>query len=131
MGFAINVDVLLEIADWMVILSQIADLYSNNPSSRFATTLEELATFRDTPHGEEITRKTVDMLALAIAYYSRIYGGITSLALAEDILSGIAHATHRTALRSNPYLAENVALVLLHRKRETWNMGVRIFTTEL
>ena len=122
MSFAINADLLLEIANWMAILSQIADLYSNNPSTHFAMSLEELATFPNSSHGEEITRKTINMLALGIAYYSRIYGGITALALAEDLLSGIAHETHRTALRGNPYLADNVALVLLHLKRETWNL---------
>ena len=122
MSFAINADIPLQIANWMAILSPIADLYNNNVLPSFATTLEELATFPNPSHGEEVTRKTIDMLALAIAYYSRIYGGITALALAEDILSGIVHETHRTAIRGNPYLAENAALVLLHLKCKTWNL---------
>lgn len=122
MSFAINADVPLEIANWTAILSQIVDLYNNNPSPYFATSLKELARFPNSSHGEEITRKTINMLALAIAYYSRTYGGITALALAEDLLSVKAHETHRKALHGNPYLAENVALVLLHLKRKTWNL---------
>ena len=120
MMFAINLDILLEIADWMMVLSQVANLYSPDKSS-FAKSLEELATFEGISPGKEITRKAVAMMALAIAYYSRIYGGITALAIAEDILSGEADNRHSTALHNNPYLAENTALLLLHRKRQPWN----------
>ena len=122
MRFAINVDILLEIADWMMVLSQVAGLHG--PKGHFAESLEDLATFKGTSLGEEITRKTVAMMALAIAYYSRIYGGITALATAEDILSDKADGRHSTALRNNPYLAENTALLLLQRKRQPWEQGV-------
>ena len=120
MEFAINVDILLEISSWMRILSQVASLYDG--TDRFAESLEDLATFRGTSHGEEITRMTVTMMGLAIAYYSRIYGGITALALAEDIRSDKADKRHETALRNNPYLAENTALLLLHLERGAWNL---------
>ena len=121
MGFAIDADILLEIVNWMEVLSQITDLYRPSPPG-FAASLDELATFPGPSLGEEITRKTVGMIGLAIAYYSRTYGGITALAIAEDILSGAADDTHRTVLRNNPYLAENTALLLLHLKRDTWNL---------
>ena len=121
MRFAINLDILLEIADWMTVLSQVANLYSPN-KSHFAESLEDLATFGGISLGEEITRKAVAMMALAIAYYSRIYGGMTALAIAEAILSDKADERHSKVLLNNPYLAENTALLLLHLKRQTWNL---------
>lgn len=123
MDFAINVNISLELADWMAVLSQVAGLYGNG--GRFAESLEDLATFGGISPGEEITRKAAAMMALAIAYYARIYGGITALALAEDILSGRADEHHSTALRNNPYLAENTALILLLRKRPIWTVSLR------
>ena len=121
MGFAINSDILLEITNWMEVLSQIVALYRASPP-RFAASLSELATFPGTSPGEEITRKTVSMIGLAIAYYSRTYGGITALAIADDILAGAANERHRTVLLNNRYLAENTALLLLHRKRDSWDL---------
>ena len=121
MGFAINSEILLEIVSWMEVLSQIVDLYRSD-SPHYARTLEELATFPNTSRGEEIIRKSVSMIGLAMAYYSRTYGGIAALAIAEDILSGAANKTHQTVLANNPYLAENTALLLLHLKRGLWNL---------
>ena len=132
MGLTINGDFLLEIADWLEILSQTIDLYDTE-KKRFAASLNELVAFPTYSLGEEITRKTIDMIALAIAHYSRTYGGITALALAEDILSGavdetvlsgVAEETQHPRRLADPYLAENTALLLLHMKRKTWNLQV-------
>ena len=122
MEFAIDAEILLEIGNWMEVLSQIADLYRSG-TSHFAGSLEELTTFPSASLGEEIIRKSVSMMGLAMAYYARTYGGIAALAVAEDILSGSANEMHIKALANNPFLAENAALLLLHLKRGSWNLA--------
>ena len=121
MEFSINGGILLDIADWMMVLSQVANLYDGT-ATRFAESLKDLAAFSGISDGEEITRMTVAAIGLAIAHYSRVYGGITALAIAEDIRSEKADKRHETALRNNPYLAENTALLLLYLERGAWKL---------
>ena len=121
MSFAIDSEVLLEIVSWMEVLSQIADLYRPSTSG-FAGSLKELATYPSHSLGEEIIRKSSSMIGLARAYYSRTYGGIAALAIAEEIFSGEANTGHRIVLAKNPFLAENTALLLLRMKRGSWGL---------
>ena len=62
------------------------------------------------------------MVGLGIAYYERVYGGLASYVVAEAVLDGKATEEHLQVLRANPYLSENVALLLLHMKLKTWDV---------
>ena len=126
MTFAINVELLLEISDWLAVFTQIAGLYGFDSEGandeRFARDLADLASFRGMSRGSEITRQTVNILGLAIAYYERIYGGFVALAMAEDILGGVAHERHAQLLNANPYLRENTGFCCCTRyaRRGIW-----------
>jgi len=119
----LNTDILLDIADWLTVVGQLADIYDNN-ADRFAESIEAVAEVPGVSHGQEITRKLADMMTLAVAYHTRNHGGLTALAVAEDIREGRADSRHTRILTNNPYLAENTANVLLHLIRGRWDFGV-------
>ncbi|UCI30801.1 hypothetical protein [Mesorhizobium sp. B4-1-4] len=117
---ALNTDILLDIANWMTVVSQLSDIYDDN-ADRFAENIEAVAKIPGVSHGEEITRKLADMMTLAVAYHTRNHGGLTALAIAEDVREGRADNKHSRILANNPYLAENTANVLLHLIRGRWD----------
>ncbi|MCF6110345.1 hypothetical protein [Mesorhizobium muleiense] len=117
---ALNTDILLDIANWMTVVIQLTDIYDDN-ADRFAGSIEAVAEIPGISHGQEITRKLADMMTLAVAYHTRNHGGLTALAVAEDIREGRAGGNHARILANNPYLAENTANVLLHLIRGTWD----------
>lgn len=118
---ALSVDVLLDISDWITVLAPIADTYQFNPQpgqNRFARTLPELATRTNPPYlGKILTRNMIDLTTLGISFQNRVYGGLTAHAVAEDIYEGRADARHRILLSQNPYLSENVAMLIMSRTR--------------
>ncbi|MEP0507964.1 MAG: hypothetical protein ABJD38_04515 [Aurantimonas coralicida] len=118
-SIALNTDILLDITDWMLVVSQLADLYAEDPV-RFARDMDEVYRLPSYSHGEEITRASVDMLTLAIAYYARIHGGVTALAMAEDIRDGRLDDRLVRIAENSPYLAENAAHVYLNMLRGNW-----------
>ncbi len=133
MRLAVNVDMLFELSDWMMVVSEVSSLYSTDQSAgavggAWAETLSELATFDGASPGKEIVRRMVAVIGLAKAYYGRVYGGLTALIFAEHILAGTAGEEHFGVLIRNKYLAENVALVLLHRIRDTWDIESQFST---
>ena len=68
------------------------------------------------PRGREMVETLLAMATVAVAYEQRLHGGITALAIAEDILEGrTLGADHYAILSSNPYLAQNVMTILMHR----------------
>lgn len=116
---AVNAQMTLEISSWMPVVAQVLDLYLEDED--FATTIPEIATARHR-HGEEVSRLGVAMLTMAILSESRLHGGLTASILAEDLTAGRAGAAHRSLMENNAYLAENTAIVLLYRARETWDL---------
>ena len=113
-------DVMIDIADWMLVVSQIADFYRGD-LDQFATSMSDLVEMPDARRGEEIISRLIDVLSLSISSQARVYGGVSAYAFADHIINNTATEVHAKALATNPYLAENTSIVLLHRKRETWS----------
>jgi len=113
--------VLLDVLDWMNVVAQLGDIYDKDPE-KFAETLEAVAGLPTYNAGKEIIDRLIDATTLALASQYRIYGQVTALGAAEDIAQGRAGRDHLSVLGNNPYLAENVATVLLHLKRNTWDL---------
>ncbi len=109
----LSTDILLDVSDWMTVVSQLADLYDEN-GGKFARTIDELSQLPKVSSGREIVRKLVDMFTLAIAYNNRMHGGLTAYAVAEDIRDERADGKHVRLLANNPYLAENMVNIYLH-----------------
>lgn len=117
----------IEIARWILILAPIADVYDQQ-DQRFLETVEELLDKPgNAPVGRRMIEKSIRVLDVAIAAYSQMYGGITALGVI-DALDAIHTATEENRgeltskaeaainlLKNNPYLAENVATLLLER----------------
>ena len=99
----------------VVVASQLADLY-RGVNEGFTSSLAEVATMDGVPRGREMVETLLAMATIAVAYEQRLNGGITALAIAEDILEGrTLGADHYAILSSNPYLAQNVMTILMHR----------------
>ncbi|MGO8058268.1 hypothetical protein ACC716_08630 [Rhizobium johnstonii] len=109
----LSTDILLDVADWMTVVGQLADLYNEN-DRKFARSIEEVATLPKVSPGKEIIRKLVDMFTLAIAYNNRMHGGLTAFAVAEDMRDNRTDANHVRLLANDPYLAENAMNLYLH-----------------
>ena len=114
--------ILLDVIDWMTIVSRLGELYNPN-TEEFATSIAGLTSLPEYNTGWALTRRLTDVVALALASRGRINGHLTSLAVAEDIVAGRETLDHRNALRFNPYLAENVATTLLHMMRGSWTLN--------
>lgn len=120
-------DMTIDVAHWVILLAQIADVY-NQRTGRFSETLEEVASQEPGESaGRQMIEKSIRVLDVAVAVYNELNGGFTALA-AIDALSEFAAATGdklpaATAkakrviqlLNNNPYLAENVATLLLEQ----------------
>ena len=99
----------------VVVASQLADLY-RGVNEGFASSLAEVSEMDGVPRGREMVETLLAMATIAVAYEQRLNGGITALAIAEDILEGrTLGADHHAILSSNPYLAQNVMTILMHR----------------
>lgn len=109
----LSTDILLDVSEWMTVVSQLADLYDEN-NRKFARTMDEVSLLPKVSPGKEIVRKLVDMFSLAIAYNNRMHGGLTAYAITEDVREGRTDEKHIRLLANNPYVAENTANVYLH-----------------
>lgn len=117
----LSADVLLDVMDWMVVVAQLGNIYDKDPE-KFAQDLDAVTELPDYNAGREIIFRMIDAATLALASQHRIYGQITALAAAEDIQEGRTGQDHVLMLDNNSYLAENTAMILLHLKRNTWNL---------
>ncbi|TGV94501.1 hypothetical protein EN801_002400 [Mesorhizobium sp. M00.F.Ca.ET.158.01.1.1] len=120
-------DMTVDVAHWVILLAQIADVY-NQKTGRFNETLEEVASQEPgASAGRQMIEKSIRVLDVAVAVYNELNGGFTALA-AIDALNDFGSATGdkvpaATAkaervlqlLGNNPYLAENVATLLLEQ----------------
>lgn len=99
----------------VVVAAQLADLY-RGVNEGFASSLAGVAEMDGVPRGREMVETMLAMATIAVAYEQRLHGGVTALAIAEDILEGrTLGGDHHAILSSNPYLAQNVMTILMHR----------------
>lgn len=117
----LSTDIMLDVVDWMVVVSQLGNIYDKDPG-RFAETLQAVGRLPNYNAGNEIVSRMIDATTLALASQYRIYGQVTALGAAEDIAEGRAGRDHLLVLANNPYLADNTMTILLHLKRGTWDM---------
>ena len=115
LNVALNTDALPEVARWTLVNSQLADLY-RGAGQGFAKDLSDVAAMTGDQFGRDMVETITAIGTMAVAYEQRLHGGITALAIAEDILEGRAlEGMHYKILTANPYLAENVVTILMHR----------------
>lgn len=104
-----------DLAREVVVVGQLADLHLGE-GTRFATYLADVAQIRGAPRGREMAEIMLAMATIAVAHEQRLYGGLTALAIAEDIIEGRPLGEdHYRVLSANPYLAQNVMTILMHR----------------
>ena len=122
---ALDSGALIDLSEWAIIASQIFDLY-DGAKSRFARTPAEIDSIAFSA-GKPIISTLAPLMSLGIAYENRLYGGLTARIIADKIREqkpGIVrrdndaekqaiYGWYQKILRANPYLAENVAMILL------------------
>jgi hypothetical protein len=123
-------DMANEIGQWVVVLAQIADVYDRE-NQRFYPDVGAIVTAKAAATtGRDMLASTVRVLDVAIAGYNQMYGGVSALAVI-DCLESLTSATDQTRealtkkaevaiglLKNNPYLAENVATLLLQKHQK-------------
>lgn len=117
----LSVDVMLDVVDWMAVVAQLGNIYDKDPGA-FAATLTALSRMPAYNAGQEIVARMIDASTLALASQYRLYGQVTALGAAEDIAAGRAGRDHLLLLANNSYLADNTATILLHLKRDSWDL---------
>lgn len=117
-------DIINEIADWVVVMAQFADLRDQDKQEwvYFEDILEQGpdgALASTVSAGEQLVNQTIGVLDLGIASYSMIYGPSSALAadatvsrqgMSEDIVG---------ALNANPFLAHNFLQFFLERRYQS------------
>jgi hypothetical protein len=122
---ALDIQTLTEISEWAVIASQILDLYDGANNS-FARSFSEVENIGAGGAGQRLMRTLAPLMTLGVAYENRLHGGLTALIITNDIQEGIASRPHQRILAANPYLAENVAMILLSSALEAPVVGVSL-----
>lgn len=114
LGYAISEDALLRLSDWLRVAAQVDALrfVAGRPVD-----WESLAAAQRSDRSAAVLKRLADTLHLAMTGVNRNYGGLTALAIADELAVGTLHpACAQAASRSaNPYLAENLAIILLRR----------------
>lgn len=120
---ALAPEVFHDASRWVVVTSQLADLYGGSQEG-FASSIDEMLAMSDVDAGYEMVATFTAIGNIVVAYEQRISGALTSLAIAEDVIEGrpVTDA-HFRILTANPYLAENVATILLTRWRTETEPG--------
>ncbi|WP_418137352.1 hypothetical protein [Agrobacterium sp. El2ro-1b] len=127
-------DVALDVSEWILIVSQLADIY-NGDTKQFYASLEALIGSTPTERGGKwLIDKAIMTIDLVVASYNQTHGPLPALG-ARDALDACERATtdeKNSALfivgesaiklmKRNPYLAENVATLILDRTyRQKW-----------
>ena len=114
---ALDTEALIEVSEWTVISGQILDLYDGADDS-FARSFPEVEGIVAGGAGQRIIRTPMPLMTLGVAYENRLHGGLTAWIIAQDIQQGTTGIEHQKILTANPYLAENVAMILLQESRE-------------
>lgn len=112
-----STDVLTEITRWSLVSAQLLDLYSG-ATGNFELDLVKLAdNSGNFPVGRSMVNAALDLATLGHAFQERIFGGLMGQIVFEDLSNGRANPDHALALTSNPYLAQNVAMLMLRAAR--------------
>lgn len=111
---------LVEISEWAVIMSQLLDLYDGY-NDQFAKNISQTQNIIAGGSGKRLLEVLSPIITLGIAYENRLRGGLIAWIISEDLSSGRAKENHYRILSSDPYLAENVAMVLLRKLRQNDN----------
>ena len=122
---ALDTETLIEVSEWAVIASQILDLHDGANDS-FARSFPEVESIEAGGAGQRLMRTLAPLMTLGVAYENRLHGGLTAWIIADDIQEGRADDDHQRILEANPYLAENVAMILLKAAREAPVVGVSL-----
>ena len=122
---ALDSKALIDLSEWAIIGSQIFDLY-DGARGRFARTPADIEIIASSA-GKPIISTLAPLMSLGIAYENRLHGGLTARIIADRIKeqkTGVtkqntdahkqtSYELYQKILRANPYMAENVALILL------------------
>lgn len=116
---ALSIDAISDVAGWMMVLAQLADFYREFPTESWMTIDQLLvAPTPDESRGEELLRKTIEVLDVALASSAATYGtataeGVLNLLYAEGDALAAEQESAIKLLGANPILASNFALLLL------------------
>lgn len=111
-------DVVNDIADWVLVVAQFADLRDQRQASwssyrdLFDAARQGALDGRSSA-GEDLVARSIPVLDVAIASYAMIYGPMGADRIAADVESGTIDAGSIAALRQNPFLAANTVQLLL------------------
>lgn len=111
-------DVVNDIADWVLVVAQFADLRDQRQSrwlsyrDLFNVARQGALDVRGSP-GEDLIARSMAVLDVAIASYAMIYGPLGADRIVADVESGTMEAGSISALRQNPFLAANTIQLLL------------------
>lgn len=106
-------DSLIDIADWILVISQVADIY-DQATEGFAQDIFEIDGQR---LGEPMIEKSIDLLNLGVATYNIIYGYPAVEAINSSFSRGDATAPRAlTILNNNQYVAANFVMSMLHQR---------------
>jgi hypothetical protein len=118
-------DVVIEVADWVILMSQIADR-RNQERQEWVYIDDQLERLTEgvlppkESNGERLMEGAIDMLDIAIASYAMTYGPLPARVAANDFLTGADPETLVRSFRANAYLARNaVQMILEDLNRET------------
>lgn len=114
-------DVVNDVADWVLLVAQFADLRDQRQSGwssyreLFDAARRGALDVRSSA-GEDLIARSIPVLDVAIASYAMIYGPMGADRIVADVESGTIDAGSITALRQNPFLAANTIQLLLEER---------------
>lgn len=115
-------DVVNDISDWVLIMSQFADIRDQSKGEWLTySALFELAAEDKLPlgkaAGEDLIQKSISVVDVAIASYALTYGPTTASKVLDEMLDSGANAEQAFQLASNnSFLRANIAQILLERR---------------
>ncbi|MEP4432854.1 MAG: hypothetical protein ABJ349_11665, partial [Hyphomicrobiales bacterium] len=120
---ALSIDAISDVVSWIMVVAQVADFYREFPIEGWLTTEQLLAapTF-DEARGEELLRKTIEVLDVALASSSATYGPATAEGILDLLYSDNMSEMKLDAIKllgNNPILASNFVMLLLNRAGRT------------
>lgn len=128
-------DIALDVANWVLVIAQLADI---NDGHDFYSDLDALVAARPNDvRGSWLIDKSIFMMDLVVASYNQVYGAAPAFGIVGALDAAVAApaddsgavkraegAAAIALLKRNPYLAENVASILLDRSyRAEWRAG--------
>lgn len=111
-------DVVNDVADWVLVVAQFADVRDQRQSGwssyreLFDAARRGALDVRSST-GEDLIARSIPVLDVAIASYAMIYGPMGADRIVADVESGTIDAGSIMALRQNPFLAANTIQLLL------------------